>query len=139
MMQKQPPKGRMLQKQIAEVYKTIRDLHKDAALQKETTRLRLKEAVDVFYIVELFAADVAGYAQSVMRGWRRESSEAPLQSLREISLFENPEFCEWYSQESKAYPTFINYIKMNDYLRLLVIEYLLSLSHFPKPKTEGTD
>lgn len=129
-MQKQPKKGRMLQKHIAEVYKTIRDLHKDAALQEEATRLRLRDDVDVFYMVELFAADVAGYVQSVIRGWRRESPEVPLKSLREISIFENQEFCEWYSQESKEYPNLINYVKMNDYLRLLVIEYLLPLSAF---------
>jgi hypothetical protein len=133
-MQKPPKKGKMRQNHIAEVYKAIRDLHKDAALQEEASGLRLRDDVDVFYIVELFAADVAGYAQSVISGWRRASAERPLKSLRDNAIFENQEFCEWSSKESKAYPNFINYVKMNDYLRLLVIEYLLVLSNSSKQK-----
>jgi hypothetical protein len=132
-------KDKTRQKHIADVYRTTRELHNDVTWQEEAARLRLRDDVDVFYIVELFAADVAGYAQSIIGGWRRESPETALKSLKAISIFENHEFCEWYFKESQAYPNFVNYVQMNDYLRLLVIEDLLTLNHCSQPQTEGTN
>ena len=118
----------MLHKHIAEIYEAIRDLWKDVDVQKEATRLRLRDDVDVYYIVELLANDVAGYALSVVRGWRRGDLEQPIRTLRKLSIFQNKEFCEWYSKEGKEYPNFTYYVHTNDYLRLLTIEYLITLS-----------
>jgi hypothetical protein len=118
----------MQQKYIAEIYETTQNLWKKADVQREANRLRLRDDVDVYYLVELFAADVSGYALSAVKGWWKRDSDEAVKHLRELSIFQNQEFYQWSENEGKNYPNFVDYVNLTDYLRLLVIDYLTQVS-----------
>ncbi|BAU11898.1 hypothetical protein LEP3755_24220 [Leptolyngbya sp. NIES-3755] len=74
--------------------------------------------------IELFATKIQGYASQVMTQNFQESIDEMAQQLKQLKLFEIEYFADWYFTQSAKYSQIKAYIEAQNYLRLLLLEYL---------------
>ena len=76
--------------------------------------------------IELLTSDIRGYASQIQaRGWIENEQEA-IERLQTMRVFDVPALAQFYFTTDGDYQHMKAYIRMLDYLRLLILEYLRS-------------
>lgn len=94
--------------------------------QQERLKLSLWEENQEFSIlgiIEMLTDIIRGYAFQVINNNSLEVTEAIINELEKLKVFEIPEFSQWYFSSEFNYPQSKKYIETLNYLRLLIIEY----------------
>lgn len=87
-----------------------------------------EEEFSVLEEIELLTVDIRGYASQIQaRGWIEKEEEA-INRLQNIGVFDVAAIAEFYFTTKVDYQQIKAYLRMLDYLRLVMIEYLRSLS-----------
>jgi hypothetical protein len=76
-------------------------------------------------IIEMLTDEIRGYSLQSISSYNLENSQEILSDLQKIKLFEIPYVADWYFSLEFDFPRIKNYLETLNYLRLLVIEYLL--------------
>ncbi|MGH8000191.1 MAG: hypothetical protein ACREPR_12345, partial [Brasilonema sp.] len=117
--------------------KTIKDyivvLLKQLLLDYQQTRaerqkLELWEEPKDFTIlgvIEMFTTDIRGYASQVMNHDILENPQEIVENLQKLQIFNISYVAEWYFTAEDSYPLIKHYIEKLNYLRLLIIEYIM--------------
>ncbi len=113
---------------IACIFGALTSYHRNSQYVKESNELKLKDECDVFYIMEILAADVAGCAQRILKSGKIEDAEVLTVRLQKGSVIADRRLLDWCATDGDKYPTFANYIYLNDHLRILAIRYLQELA-----------
>ena len=76
-------------------------------------------------IIEMLTDEIRGYSLQSISSYNLENSQEILSDLQKIKLFEILYVADWYFSLEFDFPRIKNYLETLNYLRLLVIEYLL--------------
>ncbi|MBD1810104.1 hypothetical protein H6F98_32345 [Microcoleus sp. FACHB-SPT15] len=97
------------------------------------------EEFTVLEEIELLTSDIRGYASQIQaRGWIENEQEA-IERLQTMRVFDVPAIARVYFATDGDYQHMKAYIRMLDYLRLLILEYLPSAqSAVAKPSHQGS-
>lgn len=74
--------------------------------------------------IELLTTDLRGYASQIKFKDYIENPQQTVEILQQMGLFEIPIIAKFYFHNSSSYPNIKSYLRMLDYLRLLILEYL---------------
>lgn len=92
------------------------------------------EEFSVMEEIELLTVDIRGYASQIQaRGWIENQQQA-IERLQSLRVFDVPVIAEFYLTSNRDYGQMKAYIRMLDYLRLLIIEYLQTYQS-PQPQS----
>ena len=87
-----------------------------------------EEEFTILEEIELSTSDIRGYASQIQaRGWIENEQEA-IERLQTMRVFDVPAIAQFYFTTDGDYTQMKAYIRMLDYLRLLILEYLRSQS-----------
>ncbi len=74
--------------------------------------------------IELLTTDIRGYGSQIkVRGYLENPQQA-IEQLRQKRVFDIPAIAQLYLHNSHKYENIKSYLRMLDYLRLLILEYL---------------
>lgn len=104
--------------QLNQLYRQTKfERHQLAAIAKTDQEFTVLEEI------ELLTVELRGYASQIeARGWVENSEEA-ISGLQMMHIFEIPVIAKLYF-DYKEYDLMKSYIRMLDYLRLLILDYL---------------
>ena len=74
--------------------------------------------------LELVTVSIRGYASQIERRARVENREQSIADLHQLRVFDRSAIAQFYAETRSGYLQMRSYIRMLDYLRLLVLEYL---------------
>lgn len=74
--------------------------------------------------LELVTVSIRGYASQIEAGGGVENREEAIANLHQLRVFDRSAIAEFYAETRSGYLQMRSYIRMLDYLRLLVLEYL---------------
>jgi hypothetical protein len=122
--------------QLTVTYKNIKGEQKEIA----SLSLASKEEFTVLEEIELLTADIRGYASQIQaRGWI-ENEQETMEQLQKMRVFDVPAIAQFYFATEGDYRQMKAYIRMLDYLRLLILEYLrLPLQHSAKRSYQSSE
>jgi type IV pilus assembly protein PilB len=125
-----------LLEQLAVDYKTIKEERKKIAslFSASDEEFTLLEEID------LLTADIRGYASQIQaRGWVENEREA-IERLQARRVFDVPVIAQFYFVTDGDFEQMKAYIRMLDYLRLLILDYLRSVrSAAAKPSHQSSE
>lgn len=113
---------------LIHIRKMVEQLNADyRAMRSERHRLAQWEEEQNFSIlgeIEIFATKIQGYASQIVNQNLRESIDEMIVHLRELKLFNIDYVSDWYFAKGSEYTQIKAYVEAQDYLRLLLLEYL---------------
>jgi hypothetical protein len=126
------------QQDAKQMKRCISDLFVQMTTDYQQTRSESREAATAFppsdedfsviEELELLTADLRGYASQLqVRDWI-ENPAAAIDQLQTLRIFSIPSIAQFYFDHSRDYPKLKEYVRQLDYIRLLLLEYLI-LSH----------
>jgi hypothetical protein len=75
--------------------------------------------------LELLTVDICGYATQIgVAGSLSKNYDQAIAHLQNLRVFDRPIITQFYAEAQLQYPQIQSYIRLLDYLRLLVLEYL---------------
>ena len=111
-----------LLKQLTVDYQNTKQERKEIASLSPTS----DEDFTVLEEIDLLTTDIRGYASQIQsRGWIENEQEA-IERLQTMRVFDVPAIAQFYFTTDAEYMQMKAYIRMLDYLRLLILEYLRS-------------
>jgi hypothetical protein len=124
-----------LLKQLTVDYQNTKQERKEIASLSPAS----EEEFTILEEIELLTSDIRGYASQIQaRGWIENEQEA-MERLQTMRVFDVPEIAQFYFTTDAGYMQMKAYIRMLDYLRLLIIEYLRSAqSAAASPSYQGS-
>ncbi len=84
------------------------------------------EEFTVLEEIELLTVDIRGYASQIQAEGRIENEQQAIEHLQTMQVFDVPAIAQFYFATDGDYEQIKAYIRMLDYLRLLILEYLHS-------------
>ena len=83
-----------------------------------------QEEFNLLEEVELLTVQLRGYASQIETKGRIENPQLAISHLENMRFFEIPAIAQFYLTTNRKYPQMKAYIRMLDYLRLLLLESL---------------
>jgi uncharacterized membrane protein len=83
-----------------------------------------KEEFTLLEEIELLTTDIRGYGSQIKNRGYLENHLQAIERLQQIRIFEIANIAEFYFNTSNQYENVKSYLRMLDYLRLLILEYL---------------
>lgn len=74
--------------------------------------------------IELFTTDIRGYASQIKARGYIDNRLIAITKLQKMRLFTIPNISQFYFDNQANFPLVKAYLRMLDYLRLLILEYL---------------
>ncbi|WP_293334149.1 MULTISPECIES: hypothetical protein [unclassified Microcoleus] len=74
--------------------------------------------------LELVTVSIRGYASQIQGSQGVEDRDEAIASLHQLRVFDRSAIAQFYDETRSGYLQMRSYIRMLDYLRLLVLEYL---------------
>ncbi|UKO97409.1 hypothetical protein [Nostoc sp. UHCC 0870] len=74
--------------------------------------------------IELLTTDIRGYASQIKARGYIENTQQAIKKLKQKRVFDVPSISQLYLHNSHEYENIKSYLRMLDYLRLLILEYL---------------
>ncbi len=74
--------------------------------------------------IELLTTDIRGYASQIKARGYIENPQQAIAQLKQKRVFDVPSISQLYLHNSHEYENIKLYLRMLDYLRLLILEYL---------------
>lgn len=90
-----------------------------------------EEEFTVLEEIELLTSDIRGYASQIQARGGIENEQAAIERLQTMRVFDVPAIAKFYFTTDGDYLHMKAYIRMLDYLRLLILEYLRSARSHP--------
>ncbi len=84
------------------------------------------EEFTVLEEIELLTVNIRGYASQIQAQGRIENQQQAIERLQTMQVFEIPAIAQFYFVTDRDYGQIKSYIRMLDYLRLLIVDYLRS-------------
>jgi len=84
------------------------------------------EEFTVLEEIELLTVDIRGYASQIQAQGRIENKQQAINCLQTMQVFDVPAIAQFYFVTDGEYEQIKAYIRMLDYLRLLILDYLRS-------------
>ncbi len=106
----------LLSEQLDLLYQTAREERSTIAIWEED------QEFSILGVVELFSAEIQGYAEQVKLGQFVEPIAPGINHLRQLNVFGINYFAQWYFENWKQYPQTKQYIEQLDHLRLAILE-----------------
>ncbi len=113
---------------IESVYELICLKERCGAFKNESNVLKFAENHNVFYYIEIYSGDIAGCYSWIDRKVSNDKYDDLNTYLVKSSIADNQEILIWLSDNSKHYPNFAEYIHLNEYLRLMMIDYFSNMT-----------
>ena len=111
-----------LLKQLTVDYQNTKQERKEIASLSPAS----EEEFRILEEIDLLTSDIRGYASQIQsRGWIENEQEA-MERLQTMRVFDVPALAQFYFTTDADYQYMKAYIRMLDYLRLLILEYLRS-------------
>lgn len=111
-----------LLKQLTVDYQNTKQERKEIASLSPAS----EEEFTILEEIDLLTSDIRGYATQIQaRGWIENEQEA-IERLQAMRVFDVPAIAQFYFTTDGDYTQIKAYIRMLDYLRLLILEYLRS-------------
>jgi hypothetical protein len=111
-----------LLEQLTVDYKNTQEERKEIASLSPAS----EEEFTILEEIELLTSDIRGYDSQIQaRGWIENEQEA-IERLQTMRVFDVPAIAQFYFATDGDYQYMKAYIRMLDYLRLLILEYLRS-------------
>ncbi len=111
-----------LLKQLTVDYQNTKQERKEIASLSPAS----EEEFTILEEIELLTSDIRGYASQIQaRGWVENEQEA-IERLETMRVFDVRAIAQFYFTTDGDYQHMKAYIRMLDYLRLLILEYLRS-------------
>ncbi len=108
--------------QLTQDYQQL--LQQDKILLHETFPPN-NQTLSILEEVDLLTTDLRGYASQISINQQIQNPDQALAILRSMRLFENPSLAELYFTKNKQFPLFYQYLQKLDYLKLLLIDWLI--------------
>ncbi|MBE9205888.1 hypothetical protein IQ244_05035 [Nostoc sp. LEGE 06077] len=74
--------------------------------------------------IELLTTDIRGYGSQIKARGYIENPQQAIEQLKQKRVFDVPSISQLYLHNSYEYENIKSYLRMLDYLRLLILEYL---------------
>ncbi len=111
-----------LLKQLTVDYQNTKQERKEIASLSPAS----EEEFTILEEIDLLTSDIRGYASQIQaRAWIENEQEA-IERLQTMRVFDVPAIAQFYFTTHAGYMQMKAYIRMLDYLRLLILEYLRS-------------
>jgi hypothetical protein len=118
------------QEQVAHFLDRLTKLYQ--AAKSERTQAAADPAPEAGFSIleelEILTVSISGYATQIQATGTVKNTEKAIGDLRQFNVFENSVVKQFYQQAGNDYPKLQAYIQLLDYLRLLALEYLQSVS-----------
>ncbi len=111
-----------LLQQLTEDYKNTKEERKKLASLSPASN----EEFTVLEEIELLTVDIRGYGSQIQARGRIENEQQAIERLQTMYVFDVPAIAQFYFLTNGDYGQIKAYIRMLDYLRLLILEYLRS-------------
>ncbi|WP_347566312.1 hypothetical protein [Scytonema sp. UIC 10036] len=111
-----------LLQQLTDDYKNAKEERKKLASLASAS----DEEFTLLEEIELLTVDIRGYASQIQAQGRIENEQQAIEHLQTMQVFDVPTIAQFYFLTDKDYGKIKAYIRMLDYLRLLILEYLRS-------------
>ncbi len=108
--------------QLTQDYRQL--LQQDKTLLLETFPPN-NQTLSILEEIDLLTTDLRGYANQITINQQIQNSDQALTTLRSMRLFENRSLAELYFTKNKQFPLFYQYLQKLDYLKLLLIDWLI--------------
>ena len=108
--------------QLTQDYQQL--LQQDKALLLETFPPN-PQTLSILEEIDLLTTDLRGYASQITINQQIQNPDQALITLRSMRLLENPSLAELYFTKNKQFPLFYQYLQKLDYLKLLLIDWLI--------------
>jgi hypothetical protein len=94
--------------------------------RKEISQRYLGSEEDLSFLeeLELVTVSIRGYASQIEASAGVENREEAIAELHQLRVFDRSAIAEFYAATRSGYLQMRSYIRMLDYLRLLILEYL---------------
>ncbi|MEG4048537.1 hypothetical protein QUB05_31905 [Microcoleus sp. F10-C6] len=94
--------------------------------RKEISQRYLGSEEDLSFLeeLELVTVSIRGYASQIEASAGVDNREEAIANLHQLRVFDRSAIAEFYAETRSGYLQMRSYIRMLDYLRLLVLEYL---------------
>ena len=109
-----------LLQQLIDDYQTTKQERKDIAALSPAS----DEDFTVLEEIELLTSDIRGYASQIQAQGSIENEQEAIERLQTMRVFDVPAIAQLYFTTNADYLHLKAYIRMLDYLRLLILEYL---------------
>ena len=83
------------------------------------------QTLSILEEIDLLTTDLRGYASQISINQQIQNPDQALTTLRSMRLLENPSLAELYFTKNKQFPLFYQYLQKLDYLKLLLIDWLI--------------
>ncbi|MEG3860248.1 hypothetical protein [Microcoleus sp. herbarium12] len=102
------------------------EYQKTKSERKEIAHRYLGSEEDLSFLeeLELVTVSIRSYASQIERRAGVENREEAIASLHQLRVFDRSAIAEFYDETRSGYLQMRAYIRMLDYLRLLLLEYL---------------
>ena len=75
--------------------------------------------------IDLLTTDLRGYASQIKINQQIKNTDQALTKLRNLRILANPSLAELYFIKNKQFPLIYQYLQKLDYLKLLIIDWLM--------------
>jgi hypothetical protein len=117
------------QDQVAHFLDRLTQLYQETKSERTQAAYPAPEAgFSILEELEMLTVSISGYATQIQATGKVKNTEKAIADLRQFNVFENPVVSQFYQQGGNDYPKLQAYIQLLDYLRLLSLEYLQSVS-----------
>ncbi|UXE59029.1 MAG: hypothetical protein KA717_24115 [Woronichinia naegeliana WA131] len=83
------------------------------------------QTLSILEEIDLLTTDLRGYASQISINQQIQNPDQALTILRSMCLLENQFLAELYFTKNKQFPLFYQYLQKLDYLKLLLIDWLI--------------
>lgn len=108
--------------QLTQDYQQL--FQQDKALLLETFPPNL-QTLSILEEIDLLTTDLRGYASQITINQQIKDPDQALTTLRSMRLLENPSLAELYFTKNKQFPIIYQYLQKLDYLKLLLMDWLI--------------
>lgn len=100
------------------------DYQKTKSERQQIIHLGSEEEFSFLEEIELVTVSIRGYASQIESSAGVENREQAIADLHQLRVFDRSGIAQFYAETRSGYLQMRSYIRMLDYLRLLVLEYL---------------
>jgi hypothetical protein len=111
----------LLLNQLTADYKNTKEERKKIASLLVTS----EDEFTVLEEIEILTVDIRGYASQILVNGRIDNQQQAIDKLHSIGVIQIPAIAQFYLDTSNDYPKMKAYILILDYMRSLLLEYLV--------------
>jgi hypothetical protein len=123
--------GELISRNIVDLLSQLNLVYKNSKAERQEIVVEFPGDEDDFLLleeIELLTVNIRGYASQIQLTGKIENKMQALENLQAMRVFNIPVIASFYFGTDGKYPQMKDYIRMLDYLRLLILEYINNIS-----------